>query len=98
MFAGDHGVVEEGVSAWPSTVTAAMVGNMLAGGAAVNQLAAGAGVALTVVDVGVAGDLSAIPQERRARFVADKVRAGTGNFARQEAMSRARSRRRDRRR
>jgi nicotinate-nucleotide--dimethylbenzimidazole phosphoribosyltransferase len=90
VFAADHGVVEEGVSAWPSSVTAAMVGNMLAGGAAVNQLAAGAGVELTVVDVGVAGDLSALPQpeERRARFVAEKVRAGTGNFARGAAMSR----------
>jgi nicotinate-nucleotide--dimethylbenzimidazole phosphoribosyltransferase len=91
VFAGDHGVVEEGVSAWPSTVTAAMVGNMLAGGAAVNQLAAGAGIALTVVDVGVAGDSSALPQphERRARLVAEKIRAGTANFARGEAMSRA---------
>jgi nicotinate-nucleotide--dimethylbenzimidazole phosphoribosyltransferase len=89
VFAGDHGVVEEGVSAWPSTVTAAMVGNMLAGGAAVNQLAAGAGVALTVVDVGVAGDLSALPQpaERRARFVAAKARAGSGNFARGPALT-----------
>src|SRR6185312_11851217 len=53
VFAGDHGVVEEGVSAWPSSVTAAMVGNMLAGGAAVSVLAAAADVALTVVDVGV---------------------------------------------
>jgi nicotinate-nucleotide--dimethylbenzimidazole phosphoribosyltransferase len=90
VFAGDHGVVEEGVSAWPSTVTAAMVGNMLAGGAAVNQLAAGAGIALTVVDVGVAGDLSALPQpdERRARFVPAKVRAGSANFARGPALSR----------
>jgi len=90
VFAGDHGVVEEGVSAWPSTVTAAMVGNMLAGGAAVNQLARAAGVDVTVVDVGVAGDLSAIPQphERRARFVADKVRAGSANFLHGPAMSR----------
>ena len=54
--------MEEGVSAYSSTVTAGMVGNFLAGGAAVNQLAAGAGVALTVVDVGVAGDLSSLPQ------------------------------------
>ena len=90
VFAGDHGVVEEGVSAWSSTVTAAMVGNMLAGGAACNQLASGAGVPVTVVDVGVAGDLSAVPQpgERRARFVAEKVRAGTANFSREAAMSR----------
>ena len=90
VFAADHGVVAEGVSAWPSTVTAAMVGNFLAGGAAVCQLARGAGVALTVVDVGVAGDLSALPQpaERRARFLAAKVRAGSGNLAREPALSR----------
>ncbi len=90
VFAGDHGVVAEGVSAWPSTVTAAMVGNMLAGGAAVSQLAAGAGVALTVVDVGVAGDLSALPQpgERRARYLAHKVRAGTASLLQAPAMSR----------
>ena len=90
VFAGDHGIVAEGVSAWPSTVTAAMVGNMLAGGAAVNVLAEDAGVALTVVDVGVAGDGSAWPQpaERRARLVADKIRAGTDNFLHAPAMSR----------
>jgi nicotinate-nucleotide--dimethylbenzimidazole phosphoribosyltransferase len=90
VFAADHGVVEEGVSAWSSSVTAAMVGNFLAGGAAVCQLARGAGVALTVVDAGVAGDLSALPQpaDRRARYVAAKVRAGTGNLARTVAMER----------
>jgi nicotinate-nucleotide--dimethylbenzimidazole phosphoribosyltransferase len=91
VFAADHGVVAEGVSAWPSTVTAAMVGNMLAGGAAVDVLAESAGVALTVVDVGVAGDASAWPQPnvRRARLVVDKIRAGTGNLRRAPAMSRA---------
>jgi nicotinate-nucleotide--dimethylbenzimidazole phosphoribosyltransferase len=87
VFAGDHGVVEEGVSAWSSAVTAAMVGNFLSGGAAVNQLAEAAGVALTVVDVGVAGDLSAAPREgRRARFVEAKVRAGTRNFIHEPAL------------
>jgi nicotinate-nucleotide--dimethylbenzimidazole phosphoribosyltransferase len=90
VFAGDHGVVEEGVSAWSSSVTAAMVATMLTGGAAINQLAAGSGVELNVVDVGVSGDLSAIakPEVRKARFFDEKIRAGTANFARQDAMSR----------
>jgi nicotinate-nucleotide--dimethylbenzimidazole phosphoribosyltransferase len=88
VFAGDHGVVEEGVSAWSSSVTAAMVANFLAGGAAVCQLARGAGVSLTVVDIGVAGDLSSLPRKPRARFEARKVRAGTANFAALPAMSR----------
>jgi nicotinate-nucleotide--dimethylbenzimidazole phosphoribosyltransferase len=89
VFAADHGIVEEGVSAWSSTVTAAMVGNMLAGGAAVNQLAAEARVGVTVVDVGVAGDLTALPPlaERRAGYVEAKLRAGSGNFAHVVAMS-----------
>jgi nicotinate-nucleotide--dimethylbenzimidazole phosphoribosyltransferase len=88
VFAGDHGVVEEGVSAWSSSVTAAMVGNFLAGGAAVNQLARSCGVELTVVDVGVAGDLSAIPQDgRQARFVDAKVRAGTRNMINESALN-----------
>jgi nicotinate-nucleotide--dimethylbenzimidazole phosphoribosyltransferase len=88
VFAGDHGVVEEGVSAWSSSVTAAMVGNFLSGGAAVNQLARASGVEVTVVDVGVAGDLTAIPREdRRARLVEAKVRAGTRNFVQQPAMT-----------
>ncbi|HET6280079.1 MAG TPA: nicotinate-nucleotide--dimethylbenzimidazole phosphoribosyltransferase, partial [Polyangia bacterium] len=89
VFAGDHGVAALGVSAYPSSITAAMVGNFLAGGAAINALAGVAGIALTVVDIGVAGDLSALPAERRARFVAAKVRAGTGNFVVEPAMSRA---------
>jgi nicotinate-nucleotide--dimethylbenzimidazole phosphoribosyltransferase len=90
VFAGDHGVVEEGVSAWPSSITAAMVGNFLAGGAAINQVAKECGAGLTVVDVGVAGDLVSLPREpHAARFVRAKVRAGTRNFAREPAMTRA---------
>ncbi len=90
VFAGDHGVAAQGVSAYSSTVTAAMVGNFLAGGAAGSVLARGAGIAVTVVDVGVAGDLAALPPlpERRARFVAANVRAGTADSTREPAMSR----------
>ena len=57
VFAGDHGVHAQGVSPWPQEVTAQMVANFLAGGAAVNVLAAQAGADVVVVDVGVAGDV-----------------------------------------
>lgn len=54
VFAGDHGVLAQGVSPWPQEVTAQMIANMLAGGAVVNAFARQAGAAVTVVDVGVA--------------------------------------------
>ena len=89
VFAADHGVAAEGVSAFSSAVTALMVRNFLAGGAAINALAGVAGSALTVVDIGVAGDLSGLPSPPRARFVSAKVRAGTANMRREPAMARA---------
>ena len=57
VFAGDHGVHAQGVSPWPQEVTAQMVANFMAGGAAVNVLAAQAGADVVVVDVGVASDV-----------------------------------------
>ena len=56
VFAGDHGVTAQGVSAYPSDVTAQMVANFIQGGAAINVLADAAGAELIVVDVGVSGD------------------------------------------
>ncbi len=56
VFAGDHGVARHGVSAYPPEVTAQMVGNFLAGGAAVNVLAAAAGATVRVVDLAVDTD------------------------------------------
>ncbi|MGH3912168.1 MAG: nicotinate-nucleotide--dimethylbenzimidazole phosphoribosyltransferase, partial [Pseudonocardiaceae bacterium] len=53
VFAGDHGVAARGVSAYPSEVTRQMVGTFLAGGAAVNVLAATVGAAVRVVDMAV---------------------------------------------
>jgi nicotinate-nucleotide--dimethylbenzimidazole phosphoribosyltransferase len=88
VFAADHGVVVEGVSAYSSAVTAAMVSNFLAGGAAINALARAGAIPITIVDVGVAGDLSALPAERRARFISAKIRAGTGNLRVEPAMTR----------
>jgi nicotinate-nucleotide--dimethylbenzimidazole phosphoribosyltransferase len=89
VFAADHGVVVEGVTAYPSQVTAAMVCTMMAGGAAINVLARRHRVAIALVDVGVAGDLSAAPTHPEVPLRRERVRAGTGNLRREPAMSRA---------
>jgi nicotinate-nucleotide--dimethylbenzimidazole phosphoribosyltransferase len=81
-LAGDHGVAEEGVSAYPQEVTAQMVLNFLRGGAAVNVLARAVGARVVVADLGVAADLPADPQLRGV-----KVRHGTANLTRVPAMS-----------
>jgi nicotinate-nucleotide--dimethylbenzimidazole phosphoribosyltransferase len=88
VFAADHGVVAEGVSAYSSQVTAAMVCNMMAGGAAINVLARRHQVDLALVDVGVAGDLSAAPTRPIVALRAAKVRAGTANLYLEPAMER----------
>jgi len=82
-MAGDHGVVAEGVSAYPQEVTPQMVINFLNGGAAINVLARHVGARVVVVDVGVAADLEPHPD-----LVDKKVASGTGNIARGPAMSR----------
>jgi len=87
VFAGDHGVLDEGVTPWPQDVTAQMVQNFLAGGAAINVLARQTGTRVIVVDVGVATDLDAAPG-----LVRERVRAGTGNIAREPAMTVAEAR------
>lgn len=84
VFAADHGVHAQGVSPWPQEVTAQMVGNFLAGGAAVNVLAAQVGAQVVVVDVGVATTLDAAPG-----LLQHKVRAGTRDLAVEPAMTRA---------
>jgi len=81
-MAADHGVAEEGVSAYPQAVTAQMVANMLAGGAAINVLARHTGAELELVDMGVAADLS-----RMAGLRSCRIRAGSNNIARGPAMS-----------
>jgi nicotinate-nucleotide--dimethylbenzimidazole phosphoribosyltransferase len=88
VFAADHGVTVEGISAYPSQVTAAMVCNMMAGGAAINVLARRHRVAVTLVDVGIAGDLSAAPTEPEVLLFRESIRAGTGNLRHEPAMTR----------
>jgi len=82
-FAGDHGVVAQGVSAFPSAVTPQMVRNMLAGGAAVSVLARHVGAEAVVVDVGVDDPLEGAKGLRR-----EKVRRGTADIAVGPAMTR----------
>jgi nicotinate-nucleotide--dimethylbenzimidazole phosphoribosyltransferase len=86
IFAGDHGVASSGVSAYPPEVTAQMVRNFVAGGAAVNVLARLAGASVRVLDLSVDADLSDLPG-----VSAYKVRRGSGDIATGPAMSREES-------
>jgi len=83
ICAGDHGVLTQGVSPWPQEVTAAMVENFCAGGAAANALAKTVDVRVSVLDVGVASELERHPLLRGA-----KVRAGTAHLSEKPAMGR----------
>ena len=83
VFAADHGVAAEGVSAYPQEVTAQMVLNFLHGGAAINALARQAGAVVHVVDIGVASELPTLPG-----LTVRNVRRGTANIAKGPAMSR----------
>lgn len=82
VFAADHGIASEGVSAFPQAVTLQMVGNMLAGGAAINVFARQHGFALQVVDAGVAAELADHPQLQQR-----KIAPATQNICAGPAMS-----------
>lgn len=82
LCAADHGVAEEGVSAYPSSVTPMMVRNFLQGGAAINALARQVRAEVQVVDLGVASELP-----RHKNLVSAKVALGTRNFHREPAMT-----------
>ncbi len=82
VFAGDHGVATAGVSAYPAEVTAQMVVNFDAGGAAINVLAEAAGASVRVVDIAVD-----VEEPASASIGAYKVRRGSGNIAVEDALS-----------
>ncbi|MEW6040195.1 MAG: nicotinate-nucleotide--dimethylbenzimidazole phosphoribosyltransferase [Elusimicrobiota bacterium] len=81
-FAGDHGVTEEGVSAYPKEVTPQMVYNFLRGGAAINVLARHTGAKVVVADLGVRVDLTPGPD-----LIIKKIGYGTKNFSKGPAMT-----------
>ena len=97
VAAADHGVVRQGVSAYPSDVTAQMVANFLAGGAAINALAGAAGADVVVVDAGVATRIPDVPDDLAVagdrhgagRLVRARIRDGTADMTEGPAMSRA---------
>ncbi|HKU01124.1 MAG TPA: nicotinate-nucleotide--dimethylbenzimidazole phosphoribosyltransferase [Paraburkholderia sp.] len=86
VFAGDHGIADEGVSPYPQAVTAQMVANFLAGGAAINAFSGVAGLELEIVDAGVATPLPPLPDT--SRLVSLPIARGTRNFAHESAMTR----------
>lgn len=81
-FAGDHGVTEEGISAFPKEVTAQMVYNFLRGGAGINVLAKHIGARVVVADLGVAEDLKPNPE-----LIIKKINYGTRNMKKGPAMT-----------
>jgi nicotinate-nucleotide--dimethylbenzimidazole phosphoribosyltransferase len=83
VFAGDHGIAQEGVSPYPQAVTAQMVANFLAGGAAINALSRVADITLEVVNAGIA-----TPLPDTEGLVDIPIAAGTRNFAHDPAMTR----------
>lgn len=83
-LAADHGITEEGVSAYPKEVTAQMVYNFLNGGAGINVLARHVGARVVVADFGVCSDLKADP-----RLLIRKINYGTANMVKGPAMSRS---------
>jgi nicotinate-nucleotide--dimethylbenzimidazole phosphoribosyltransferase len=83
VFAGDHGVTAQGVSAYPKEVTGQMVLNFLGGGAAINVLARQAGARVVVVDAGVATELPAA-----AGLIHGKIARGTADMSAGPAMTR----------
>jgi nicotinate-nucleotide--dimethylbenzimidazole phosphoribosyltransferase len=84
VFAGDHGIANEGVSAYPSSVTAQMVHNFLQGGAAINVFCQQHGIALKIIDAGVNDDL---PSD--SRLISAKIAKGTKNYLYEQAMTQA---------
>jgi len=88
IMAGDHGIVSEGISAFPQEVTGAMVQNFLAGGAGINALTRYVGADVRVVDMGIIPDFQPDQLKGGDKLIIHKIRKGTHNFLKGPAMSR----------
>ena len=88
VMVGDHGVVEEGVSAYPQEVTPAMVQTFLVGGAGINAISRQVGADVWVVDMGIIPELDFSGLKGAERLLVEKIGNGTANFTRGPAMSR----------
>src|SRR5271157_5747844 len=84
VFASDHGITEEGVSAYPQEVTKEMVKNFISGGAAINVFAKHTGTEVIVVDAGVKTDI----ETGSDKLISKKIGRSTKNFAKENAMTR----------
>ncbi len=82
LFAADHGLVAEGVSAWPSEVTTQMVANFLNGGAAANVFARSNNLEISIIDAGIIGEL-----EDHRDLIRSNIKKGTANCMHEDAMS-----------
>lgn len=87
VMAGDHGIVAEGISAFPQAVTGAMIQAFLAGGAGINAMARHVGAEVWVADMGIIPDLDAARLKNGSRLLVRKLGPGTANFARGPAMA-----------
>jgi len=87
MMAGDHGVAEEGVSAYPQEVTGAMVQTFLKGGAGINAISRHVGAEVWVVDIGIIPELDANSVDGGDRLVVRKIASGTANLTKGPAMT-----------
>ena len=88
IMAGDHGVVQEGVSAYPQEVTGEMIKTFLRGGAAINILASHVGAVVRVVDMGIISDLDPGTIQGGEILHVEKIGRGTANFVKGPAMQR----------
>jgi nicotinate-nucleotide--dimethylbenzimidazole phosphoribosyltransferase len=87
VMAGDHGVVSEGVSAYPQEVTGAMVQTFLAGGAGINAICRHVNADVFVVDMGIIGVFDDVNMPWGDRLIIHKIAPGTANFTQGPAMS-----------
>jgi len=88
IMAGDHGVADEGVSAYPKEVTGAMIRTFLKGGAGINAISRHVGAQVWVVDMGIIDELDPESIDGGTRLLIRKIAPGTANLAKGPAMTR----------